>query len=118
MVGDVPVCPRDHAGSRVVREGVLDAEPHLLLSPLVLARLFCAAVLAVRFAGKVAEGPGAQCRQRERSSAVAERKRDGELIDILPAPKGGDAPRKFAARLRLGMGWFLFHRGLLQQAVV
>ena len=77
MVGDVPVCPRDHAGSRVVREGVLDAEPHLLLSPLVLARLSCAAVLAVRFAGKVAEGPGAQCRQRERSSAVAERKRDG-----------------------------------------
>ena len=26
MVGDVPVCPRDHAGSCAVRGGVLDAE--------------------------------------------------------------------------------------------
>jgi hypothetical protein len=77
MAGDVPVCPRDHAGSRVVREGVLDAESHLLLSPLVLVRLSGAAVLAVRFAGKVAEGLRVKRRQRERSAVVAERKRDG-----------------------------------------
>ena len=70
--------------------GRQDAEPHLLLSPLVLARLSGAAALAVRFAGKEAEGLGAKRRQRERSSTVAERKRDGRR----PVTPDGELSRR------------------------
>lgn len=76
-----------HHHKGVSGRGDLDAEPHLLLSPLVLVRLSGAAALAVRFAGKVAEGLRVKRRQRERSAVVAERKRDdrGPVTRLLLA---------------------------------